>query len=217
MSRRRYESGKEEVWSSDGRVNAFSFNGKQVKFFSSNSAFGEIKGPGPDMETRVKVLAPQFYEFFRSTYNGIELYEILEPRLKQSTRAVLDSGVSLSFPALGVGRSQADVSDDYVVEVSKEAGGLPVRIRHGVGLLRHPTVVTEMKIQWSGVTPTKWVPRKLEQWVYAKSKPTGLESPAGGYEMIVRQDMAQVNIDMLGEVFDLPFPAGTTVHDNPKG
>ena len=211
-------NGREEVWESNDDILAFASNrdGKGVAFFSSREHFGELKTPRGDSETRIKLLAPQLYETFKSHFYHETYYSMLSYRAESGTLSRQSDSIEVRLPRTTSSTPHNHSKEDFLVRFHPGVP-IPVQIRRGVMLAESPNTISEFESEVAEVVDGIWVPVRVTRRVYSSDFATDMNTPACEELLIVDREQSRFNIDILPEVFELPFPPGTVVHDKSKG
>jgi hypothetical protein len=214
----RYADGTEEIWESNGGIRAFASNrdGSGVRYYSSETHFGELKVPGGDPETAVKLLAPQLYETFKSHFYHETYWSMLAYRVPVGTVTYEEDSALLRLPATASSDPHNFAKADFVVHLSQKIG-LPTLIRRGVNIAGNPDVISEFENEMAEVLNGIWAPVRSTRRVYSAPLVGNLQTAASENQLALDLSRSKFNIDIPLEVFELRFPPGTVVHEKASG
>ena len=210
---RKYTHRPDESWQRrESETEAFAYSGGSVRFLATERRFGEIREVGTFL--RGKLLSPQLFELHKSHFFGESYLDMLEPRASSTEVLETPDSVTLRLPSptdLSTRHSLAE--SDFEVVLQRQLGWQPTVIRHGRNLLSAPGVYSEIENRLTEVLPSVWAPTHSTWSVYSPDYGGSADSPVAVTTIDVDLARSHFNIDIGPEVFELPFPPGTTVYD----
>lgn len=200
-----------EASPSDVQAFALEFSAQDVRFFSSQSNFGQFCSASDF--NRAKLLVPQLYEFFRGDFYGQTFREMLLPRSNEADTSVDGGLVRLVIPPVTNPAILVNGARDWFeVVLDARKGHMPVRIKKSKDLSSDAHFV-EIENDLTQVDGGLWVPTTSSVTVHSKAFTGGLSIPATVTLVEVDLAKSKFNDDIDPKVFELPFPPGTVVRD----